>query len=267
MPQRNGFFREEQKPKASVQVTLHPGRTLDRAQLRRHRAPGVVSVPDLDAKEVSVVDGSGTLLTACRTAARARAWTRCNCNTRATDRVRPAEERGGPARTRGRPRTPARHHHRRCRLLRDASGVRGIQAEPGHGAGHGEGAADARIHPARRGRAQRCARRAEQPSRPRRPQRRHPAHAAPLGCPGWHGRQRQQPAQSTTNFEVDKTQRTTRSDHRYGQAPVGRGGGEPPRQHRPQGQGDEHATHHRGSGKTHRPGAAGHRLQQIAATP
>jgi flagellar M-ring protein FliF len=64
LPAANGFFREQQKPSASVVVSLHPGRTLDRAQLA-----GIVhlvssSVPDLSPKSVSVVDGNGTLLTA-----------------------------------------------------------------------------------------------------------------------------------------------------------------------------------------------------------
>jgi len=63
LPAQNGFFREQQKPSASVMLTLHPGRTLDRAQLA-----GIVhlvssSVPDLNPKAVSVVDGTGTLLT------------------------------------------------------------------------------------------------------------------------------------------------------------------------------------------------------------
>ena len=63
LPAQNGFFREQQKPSASVMLTLHPGRTLDRAQLA-----GIVhlvssSVPELSPKAVSVVDGSGTLLT------------------------------------------------------------------------------------------------------------------------------------------------------------------------------------------------------------
>jgi len=63
LPAQNGFFREQQKPSASVMLTLHPGRTLDRAQLA-----GIVhlvssSVPDLSPKSVSVVDGSGALLT------------------------------------------------------------------------------------------------------------------------------------------------------------------------------------------------------------
>ena len=62
LPNQNGFFREQQKPSASVLLTLHPGRTLERAQLA-----GIVhlvssSVPELNPKAVSVLDGSGTLL-------------------------------------------------------------------------------------------------------------------------------------------------------------------------------------------------------------
>ena len=62
LPNQNGFFREQQKPSASVLLTLHPGRTLERAQIA-----GIVhlvssSVPELNPKAVSVLDGSGTLL-------------------------------------------------------------------------------------------------------------------------------------------------------------------------------------------------------------
>jgi flagellar M-ring protein FliF len=62
LPQMNGFFREQQKPSASVVLTLHPGRTLDRGQIA-----GIVrvvsgSVPELSAKAVSVVDSTGALL-------------------------------------------------------------------------------------------------------------------------------------------------------------------------------------------------------------
>lgn len=62
LPQANGFFREQQKPSASVVLTLHPGRTLDRGQVA-----GIVrvvsgSVPELSAKSVSVVDSTGALL-------------------------------------------------------------------------------------------------------------------------------------------------------------------------------------------------------------
>lgn len=63
LPQNNGFFREQQKPAASVVLTLQPGRTLDRNQIA-----GIVrvvsgSVPELSSKAVSVVDSSGSLLT------------------------------------------------------------------------------------------------------------------------------------------------------------------------------------------------------------
>jgi flagellar M-ring protein FliF len=62
IPNQNGFFREQQKPSASVVVTLHPGRTLERSQIA-----GIVhlvssSVPELHQKAVSVLDGSGNLL-------------------------------------------------------------------------------------------------------------------------------------------------------------------------------------------------------------
>ena len=63
LPNQNGFFREQQKPSASVLLTLHAGRTLDRAQVA-----GIVhlvssSVPELDPKAVSVLDQTGALLT------------------------------------------------------------------------------------------------------------------------------------------------------------------------------------------------------------
>jgi flagellar M-ring protein FliF len=62
LPNQNGFFREQQKPSASVLLALHPGRTLERAQIA-----GIVhlvssSVPELNPKAVSVLDGSGALL-------------------------------------------------------------------------------------------------------------------------------------------------------------------------------------------------------------
>ena len=63
LPNQNGFFREQQKPTASVLVALHPGRTLDKAQIA-----GIVhliasSVPEMNPKDVSVVDDAGSLLT------------------------------------------------------------------------------------------------------------------------------------------------------------------------------------------------------------
>ncbi len=63
LPNQNGFFREQQKPTASVLLTLFPGRTLDRAQIA-----GIVhlvssSVPEMNPKAVSVLDQTGALLT------------------------------------------------------------------------------------------------------------------------------------------------------------------------------------------------------------
>ncbi len=62
LPNQNGFFREQQKPSASVLLTLYPGRLLDRTQIA-----GIVhlissSVPEMLPGAVSVVDDSGKLL-------------------------------------------------------------------------------------------------------------------------------------------------------------------------------------------------------------
>ena len=62
MPNQNGFFREQEKASASVVLTLHPGRALDRAQIAGivHLVSG--SVPSLKASDVSVIDHTGALL-------------------------------------------------------------------------------------------------------------------------------------------------------------------------------------------------------------
>ncbi|MCB8748221.1 flagellar M-ring protein FliF [Rhodoferax sp. U2-2l] len=62
LPNQNGFFREQQKPSASVVVGMNAGRSLDRGQLA-----GIIhlvssSVPEMDAKSVSVLDDTGKLL-------------------------------------------------------------------------------------------------------------------------------------------------------------------------------------------------------------
>ncbi|MEO8154818.1 MAG: flagellar basal-body MS-ring/collar protein FliF [Rhizobacter sp.] len=62
LPNQNGFFREQQKPSASVMLSLYPGRSLDRSQVA-----GIVhlvssSVPEMNPKAVSVLDQTGTLL-------------------------------------------------------------------------------------------------------------------------------------------------------------------------------------------------------------
>ena len=62
LPNQNGFFREQQKPSASVLLTLHPGRTLERAQVAGIVHLVASSVPELLPSAVSVVDDSGKLL-------------------------------------------------------------------------------------------------------------------------------------------------------------------------------------------------------------
>ncbi|MFO1330443.1 MAG: flagellar basal-body MS-ring/collar protein FliF [Rubrivivax sp.] len=62
MPQQSGFFREQQKPTASVTVQLHPGRTLENDQVAGIVHLVASSVPELNTKAVSVLDGNGTLL-------------------------------------------------------------------------------------------------------------------------------------------------------------------------------------------------------------
>lgn len=62
LPQQTAFLREQQKPSASVLLTLHGGRALDRGQIA-----GIVhlvgsSVSDLHPDAVSVIDQHGNLL-------------------------------------------------------------------------------------------------------------------------------------------------------------------------------------------------------------
>lgn len=62
LPNQNGFFREQQKPTASVLLSLHPGRTLDRAQLAGIVHLVASSVPEMNPSAVSVLDDTGKLL-------------------------------------------------------------------------------------------------------------------------------------------------------------------------------------------------------------
>ena len=64
LPNQNGFFREQQKPSASILLTLHPGRSLDKAQVAGIVHLVASSVPEMNPKDVSVVDDAGTLLSA-----------------------------------------------------------------------------------------------------------------------------------------------------------------------------------------------------------
>ncbi|MCI4430397.1 MAG: flagellar M-ring protein FliF [Burkholderiales bacterium] len=62
LPNQNGFFREQQKPSASILLSLHPGRTLDRAQVAGIVHLVASSVPEMNPKAVSVLDQTGALL-------------------------------------------------------------------------------------------------------------------------------------------------------------------------------------------------------------
>lgn len=62
LPNQNGFFREQQKPSASVLVSLNAGRTLDRNQLAGIVHLVASSVPEMSPSAVSVLDDTGKLL-------------------------------------------------------------------------------------------------------------------------------------------------------------------------------------------------------------
>ncbi len=62
LPNQNGFFREQQKPSASILVSLYPGRFLDRAQLAGIVHLVASSVSELAPSAVSVLDDTGKLL-------------------------------------------------------------------------------------------------------------------------------------------------------------------------------------------------------------
>jgi flagellar M-ring protein FliF len=62
LPNQNGFFREQQKPSASVLVSLNAGRSLDRNQLAGIVHLVASSVPEMSPSSVSVLDDTGKLL-------------------------------------------------------------------------------------------------------------------------------------------------------------------------------------------------------------
>jgi len=64
LPKASVFVREQQKPTASVLLNLNPGRTLDDQQVSAIVHLIASSVPDLPAKNVTVVDQNGNLLSA-----------------------------------------------------------------------------------------------------------------------------------------------------------------------------------------------------------
>ncbi len=57
------FVREQQKPSASVLLSLHPGRSLDAAQVSAIVHLVSSSIPELPVKNVTVIDQNGNLLT------------------------------------------------------------------------------------------------------------------------------------------------------------------------------------------------------------
>jgi len=62
LPNQNGFFRDQQKPSASVLLSLSPGRSLDKTQLAGIVHLVASSVPEMDPTAVSVLDDTGKLL-------------------------------------------------------------------------------------------------------------------------------------------------------------------------------------------------------------
>jgi flagellar M-ring protein FliF len=63
LPKRSVFVRKQQKPSASVVVKLYPGRTLNEEQVSAVVYLVSSSIPNMDAKSVTVVDQHGSLLT------------------------------------------------------------------------------------------------------------------------------------------------------------------------------------------------------------
>jgi flagellar M-ring protein FliF len=62
IPKQSVFLRESQKPTASILLTLYPGKTLDRTQVSGIVHLVASSIPDLQIRNVSVLDQSGSLL-------------------------------------------------------------------------------------------------------------------------------------------------------------------------------------------------------------
>jgi flagellar M-ring protein FliF len=62
IPRPTVFVREQQRPSASVLVSLYPGRRLDEAQVSAIQHLVAAGVPELSARNVTVVDQSGNLL-------------------------------------------------------------------------------------------------------------------------------------------------------------------------------------------------------------
>lgn len=63
LPKRSVFVRKEQKPSASIVVQLYPGRSLNDEQVSAIVYLVSSSIPNMDIKDVTVVDQQGNLLT------------------------------------------------------------------------------------------------------------------------------------------------------------------------------------------------------------
>ncbi len=63
LTQQTGFYREQDKPSASVALTLLPGRTLDRGQIAGIVSMTSTAVPGLSPKAVTITDQDGNWLT------------------------------------------------------------------------------------------------------------------------------------------------------------------------------------------------------------
>jgi flagellar M-ring protein FliF len=63
LPKPSAFIRDNKPASASVVVTLYPGRTLDQGQVAAIVHLVAASVPELDTRNVSVIDQGGSLLT------------------------------------------------------------------------------------------------------------------------------------------------------------------------------------------------------------
>ncbi|QWT20575.1 flagellar M-ring protein FliF [Bacillus sp. NP157] len=63
LPKPSAFIRDNKPASASVVVTLYPGRTLDQGQVAAIVHLIAASVPELDTRQVSVIDQTGNLLT------------------------------------------------------------------------------------------------------------------------------------------------------------------------------------------------------------
>ncbi len=64
LPKQSVFLRDQQKPSASVVLTLHPGRIIDQNQVAGITHLVSASVSDLSPKQVSILDQNGNLLSA-----------------------------------------------------------------------------------------------------------------------------------------------------------------------------------------------------------